>query len=78
MILFEKDWGFMAAGISKYKFEFLPRFTITEIPHMLEFNIGFLWFQIWLTIFSREMQEFNRKIRRGGGPKHISEAMKDL
>lgn len=61
MTLFERDWGFMAAGLSAFKFEFLPRLTVVDIPHMLEINLGFLWFQVWLTVYSRQMQEFNRR-----------------
>ena len=60
MKIFKKDWGFMAANISKFKFELLPRFTVSELTHMLEFSFGFLWFQIWLTIWSQEMQKFNK------------------
>lgn len=60
---FEKDWGFLHGEISKYRFDFLPRVTVSQIPHMLEINIGFFWFRIWLTIYSDEMQEFNRTIR---------------
>lgn len=60
MILFEKYWGFMAIDTSKFRLELLPRFTVTETTHMLEFSFGFLWFQIWLTIWSQEMQEFNK------------------
>ena len=51
----------MAAGLSAFKFEFLPRLTVVDIPHMLEINLGFLWFQVWLTVYSRQMQEFNRR-----------------
>ena len=51
----------MAGSISSYKFEFLPRLSLIEIPHMLEINVGFLWFQLWLTVYSRRMREFNRK-----------------
>ena len=61
MTLFERDWGFVAGSVSNYRFEFLPRLTMTSITHMLEISVGFLWFQLWLTIYSREMQEFNRK-----------------
>jgi hypothetical protein len=61
MTLFEKDWGFMAGSISMYKFEFLPRLTMTAIADMLEINLGFLWFQVWLTIWSKRMQDFNRR-----------------
>ena len=61
MTLVERDWGFVAATASKYKFEFLPRLAMTSIPHMLEVNFGFLRFQVWLTVYSRQMQEFNRK-----------------
>lgn len=57
---FEKDWGFLHGEISKFRCDLLPRFTITTTPHMLEFNIGFLCFRLWLTIFSPAMQELNR------------------
>lgn len=60
---FEKDWGFLHGEISKYRFDFLPRVTVSQIPHMLEINIGFFCFRIWLTIYSDEMQEFNRTTR---------------
>ena len=61
MILLNRYWGFAAARVSKYKFEFLPRFTLNAMTDMLEFSIGFLWFQLWLTVYSRRMREFNRK-----------------
>ena len=57
---FEKDWGFLHGEISKYKFDFLPRFTITETAHMMEINMGIFCFHLWLTIFSHQMQEFNK------------------
>ena len=57
---FERDWGFLQGEISKYKCDFLPRFTITSAKQMLEINVGIFCFQLWLTIFSREMQEINR------------------
>ena len=53
----------MAGGLSKYKFEFLPRLTVTTLTHMLEINLGFLWFQLLLTIFSKPMQEINKNSR---------------
>lgn len=62
-ILFERDWGFLNGQVSKYKFDFLPRFTISTTPHMLEINIGIFCFHLWLTIFSDVMQEFNRRNR---------------
>lgn len=61
MTLFEGNWGFIACGASAYRVEFLPRLTMTHIPHATEFNLGFLCFQIWLTVYSREMREFNRR-----------------
>lgn len=61
MKFFEKDWGFMAGNISKFKFEFLPRLTVINLTHALEINVGFLWFQLWLTIFDRQLQEFNKR-----------------
>lgn len=60
MKILERDWGLMVGEVSKYNFDFLPRLTMSAVPHMLQFNIGFLWFRVWLTIWSSEMQEFNR------------------
>lgn len=60
---FENDWGFLVGEISKYKFDFLPRLTITTTKHMMEINIGIFCFHMWLTIFSNEIQEFNRRTR---------------
>ena len=57
---FEKDWGFLHGEISKYKFDFLPRFTITTTTHMMEIHMGFLCCRLWRTVFSRQMQEFNK------------------
>lgn len=68
----------MHGQISKYKCDFLPRFTITTTAHMLEINIGFICFHLWLTIFSKDIQELNRRSKRGGEPKHISDVMKGL
>ena len=61
--IFERDWGFLVGEISKYKFDFLPRLTITTTKHMMEINIGIFCFHMWLTIFSNEIQEFNRRTR---------------
>lgn len=58
---FERDWGFMHGEISKYKFDFLPRVTVSDTRHMLEINVGIFCFRVWLTIFSRELQEINRQ-----------------
>ena len=60
MTLFERDWGFLVVKAASYRFDFLPRLTLATIPQQLEINLGFLWFQIWLTIWSRDMQEFNK------------------
>jgi hypothetical protein len=57
---FEKDWGFLHGEISKYKLDFLPRITTVTTPHMMEISAGFLCFRIWLTIWSREIQELNK------------------
>ena len=57
---FEKDWGFLCGEISDYKFDFLPRFTITTTPHMMEIYMGFLCCHLWLTIFRLQMREFNK------------------
>jgi hypothetical protein len=50
----------MHGQISKYKCDFLPRFTITTTTHMMEIHMGFLCCRLWLTIFSHQMQEFNK------------------
>ena len=51
----------MAGRISKYKFEFLPRLTMSAVTDLLEINFGFLWFQLWIGIWSERMREFNRR-----------------
>lgn len=56
MTLIERNWGHVACGISKYKFDFLPRLTMSA-----EINFGFLWFQLWVGIWSDRMREFNRR-----------------
>lgn len=60
MKIFETYWGTLAARVSPNKFECLPRLTLVSVPHMTEINFGFLWFQIWLTLWDKEMQEFNK------------------
>ena len=57
---FEKDWGFLHGEISDYKFDFLPRLTITTTSHMMEICMGFLCCHLWLTIFRHQMREFNK------------------
>ena len=57
----DRDWGFAVAEISNNRFDFLPRLTISALPYMLEVNVGFLCFRAWLTIFSDQMQDFNRR-----------------
>lgn len=49
------------ARISKYKFDFLPRLTMPAVTDLLEINFGFLWFQLWVGIWSDRMREFNRR-----------------
>lgn len=61
MTLIERDWGHVAGRISSNKFEFLPRLTMTAIADLLEINFGFLWFQLWVGIWSERMREFNRR-----------------
>lgn len=58
---FEGEWGFLHGEISTYHLDILPRCTITATRYMLEINIGFLNFRLWLTLFSDQMQEINRK-----------------
>lgn len=62
---FKRDWGFLHGEVSRYHFDILPRFTIVSTPHVLEINIGFACFRIWMHIFSRAMQEFNKNTRLG-------------
>ena len=56
MTLIERDWGHVACRISRNKFEFLPRLTMTAITDLLEINFGFLWFQLWVGIWSDRMR----------------------
>lgn len=66
-MLFEKDWGFLAGEVSKYKCDVFPRISITTIPQCMEIIFGFLCFRLQFTIWSRVMQEFNRRTRESGG-----------
>ena len=61
--IIEREWGFVYIEISNYHFDFLPRLTVTDARYMLEVNAGFLCFRAWLTIFSDEMREINRRDR---------------
>lgn len=61
MTLIERDWGHVVCRASKYKFEFLPRLTMSAVTDLLEINFGFLWFQLWVGIWSDRMREFNRR-----------------
>lgn len=64
---FYRDWGFLHGEVSKYHFDFFPRLSVTSTPHILEINVGFLCFRMWLTIFIRELQEVERRNRNGSG-----------
>lgn len=66
-IFFERDWGFLAGEVSKNKFDFFPRLTVIAAKYMFEIIIGFCCFRLWLTIHSKEIQEFNRKNREAIG-----------
>lgn len=57
----DKDWGFIVGEISRSRFDFLPRLTVSALPYMLEVNVGFLCFRAWLTIYSDQLQDFNRR-----------------
>lgn len=61
MTLLERDWGHVACRISRNKFEFLPRLTMSAVTDLFEINFGFLWFQLWVGIWSDRMREFNRR-----------------
>ena len=65
--IFERDWGFLVGRISKTKFDFLPRVTVTTISNVMEINIGIFCFGLWLSIFDRPLQELNRKARESRG-----------
>lgn len=55
----------MAGEISKYKFDFLPRFTAVTTPHILEFSAGFLCFRLNFTLWGEKMRQFNENNRLG-------------
>jgi hypothetical protein len=58
---FERDWGFVASCIPRYKFELLPRLTITAVTDMFGITLGFLCFELQIGLWSKKMREFNRR-----------------
>lgn len=64
---FQRDWGFLHGEVSRYHFDFFPRLTAVTTPHILEVSAGFLCFRIWLTVFSQELQEVERRNRTESG-----------
>ena len=55
---FDKPWGFLMLEISKYKFDFLPRFTVVAAPLALEMHLGFAFFRFQFTLWGKKMQEW--------------------
>jgi hypothetical protein len=59
--IFERDWGLLVLDAQWFRFDFLPRLTLMQIPHMVEISLGLACFRLRLSIWSKEMREFNKK-----------------
>jgi hypothetical protein len=58
--IFEKFWGNLDFSFAFTKMDILPRCTASILNNSLILNIGFLWFSFNLTLWDKQMQEFNK------------------
>jgi hypothetical protein len=58
--LFENAWGNLLFSVAFTKMDVFPRITASLITDSLILNLGFLWFSLNLTIWDRNMREFNK------------------
>lgn len=58
--LFEEYWGNLILSICIGRLDVLPRVTLSAFPRALIVNVGFIFFTLNLTLWDRQMREFNR------------------
>ena len=61
--IFERVWGNLLLDVRFNTIDFLPRVTLTMIDHAFIFNIGFLVLSLHLTIWDKQIRDFNRRTR---------------
>lgn len=59
--IFEEHWGILMLSLLSNRFDIFPRVTLTQYPRAFVIHIGFLFFTLHFTIWSRSMREFNRR-----------------
>lgn len=61
--IFERVWGNLLLDVRFNTIDFLPRVALTMIEHAFIFNIGFLMLSFNLTIWDKQIRDFNRRTR---------------
>lgn len=65
--IFNEFWGNLILDFEPHKCDLLPRMTLTVFPvtrpTAFVLQIGFLWFSLNLTLWSKAMREFNKSNR---------------
>lgn len=61
--IFERVWGNLLLDVRFNSVDFLPRVTMTAIDHAFIFNIGFLMLSLNLTLWDKQIRDFNKKCK---------------
>lgn len=63
--IFDNGWGNLLFSVCTSKIDILPRITASALPsaHAVVINMGFLMFDLNLTLWGKGMREFLRKER---------------
>ena len=61
--IFERVWGNLLLDVRFNSVDFLPRVTMTAIDHAFIFNIGFLMLSLNLTLWDKQIRDFNKKMQ---------------
>lgn len=63
--IFDFSWGNLLFSVCTSKIDILPRITASALPsaHAVVINMGFLMFDLNLTLWGKGMRDFIRKER---------------
>jgi hypothetical protein len=59
--IFEEHWGILMLSLLSNRFDIFPRVTLAQFPRAFVIHVGFLFFTLHFTIWSKNMREFNRR-----------------
>lgn len=59
------EWGYLGICVDFNKIDVLPRITASSLQGAFLLNIGFLMLSLDFFVYSKEMKEFNRKVKSG-------------